>query len=94
MEEATTRIHQNQFDGSKSYHHALGGYVIHNWTGQLIQVGAFKLGAVSILVPEVTALRNGLRAAITTGFNYIHIERDNKVLIQAVQGHIQPPWEI
>ena len=28
------------------------------------------------------------------GFTDIHIEGDNKILIQAVQGHIQVSWEI
>ena len=31
---------------------------------------------------------------VEAGFSNIHIERDNKILIQAVQGRIQPPWEI
>ena len=46
------------------------------------------------MVAEATAIRNGLRAAITAGFTNIHIEGDNKILIQAVQGRIQTPWEI
>jgi len=37
---------------------------------------------------------NRLRAAIAAGFPNLHIEADNKVLIQAIQGQIQPPWEI
>jgi len=44
------------FDGSKSFHQALDGYVIRNWTGQLIQAGAFNLGAASILVVEAIAM--------------------------------------
>jgi len=52
------------------------------------------LGAASILVAEATAMRNGIRAAVQAGFTNIHIEGDNKVLIQEVQGQIQPPWEI
>ena len=82
------------FDGSKSSQHAVGGYVIRDWTCHLIQAEAFDLGATSILVPEATAMRNGLRPAVKAGFSNIHIEGDNKILIQAVQGCIQPPWEI
>jgi len=39
-------------------------------------------------------MRNGVQAAVKAGFSNIHIEGDNKILIQAVQGRIQPPWEI
>ena len=81
-------------DGSKSSHRAAGGYALRDWTGHLVQAGAFNLGAASILVAEATAMRNGLRAAAQVGFTNIHIEGDNKILIQAVQGCIQPPWEI
>jgi len=61
------------FDGSKSSQQAAGGFVIRDWTGRLLQAGACNLGAASILVAEATALRNGLRAAITAGFTNIHI---------------------
>ena len=60
----------------------------------LIQAGAFPLGAASILVAEATTLRNGLRAAVEAGFSKVIIEGDNQILIQAIQGLIQPPWEI
>jgi len=43
---------------------------------------------------EAIAMRKGIRAAVQAGFTKIHIEEDNKILIQAVQGHIQMPWEI
>ena len=82
------------FDGSKSSQHAAGGYVIRDWTGRIIQAGACNLGTTSILVAEATAMRNGLRAAITAGFTNIHIEGDNKILIQSVQGRIHTPWAI
>ena len=68
--------------------------MLRNWTGHVLQAGAFPLGAASILVAEATALRNGLRAAVDAGFRKILIESDNQILIQAIQGFIQPPWEI
>ena len=81
-------------DGSKVHHQASGGYVLCNWTGHVLQAGAFPLGAASILVAEATALRNGLRAVVDAGFRKILIESDNQILIEAIQGFIQPPWEI
>jgi len=46
------------------------------------------------MVAEATTMRNRIRAGVQAGFTNIHIEGDNKVLIQAVQGQIQTPWEI
>ena len=36
-------------------------------------------------------MRNGIKTVTQAGFTHIHIEGDNKTLIQ---GHIQSPWEI
>ena len=35
-------------------------------------------------------MRNGIKKAVQAGFTHIQIEGDNKILIQAVQGYIQP----
>ena len=39
-------------------------------------------------------MRNGIKEAVQAGFTHIQVEGDNNILIQAVQGHIQHPWEI
>ena len=62
-----------------------GGYVLRNWTGHLIQAGAFPLGAASILVAETTALCNGLWAVVEAGFSKVIMGGDNQILIQAIQ---------
>ena len=62
------------FDGSKSRQQALGGYVMHNWTGSLIQTGALNLVMASILVTEATTMRNVITAAVQTKFTNIYIE--------------------
>lgn len=82
------------FDGAKTSQGAAGGFIIRDWEGQFIQAASFRLGSASVLVAEATALRNGIHAAVQAGFTHIQIEGDNKTLIQAVQGRIQPPWEI
>ena len=43
---------------------------------------------------EATAMCNGLKAVIQARFMDIHIEGDNRILIQAVKGQIQIPWKI
>jgi len=49
------------------------------------------LEAASVLVAEATTMRNGIRATIQASFTNIHIEGDNKIFIQVVQGHVQVP---
>jgi len=82
------------FDGSKSSSNAAGGFILHNWDDEFIQAAAFNLGAASVLVADATAMRNGLRAAVHAGYTNLHLEGDNQVLIQAVQGRAQVPREI
>jgi len=79
---------------SKSPTQAAGGFVLRNWEGKFIQAASFNLGATSILVAGVTAMRNSLKVAVQASYTNIQIEGDNKALIQAMQGHIQTPWEI
>lgn len=43
---------------------------------------------------EATAMHNGIKTVVQTGFTNIHIEGDNNILIHAMQGKIQTPWEI
>ena len=87
-------VYQNQLYGSKSSQGAARVFIIRNWDGKFIQVSAFNLGALSILIAETTAMRNGLQAAVQAGYANIQIEGDNRVLIQAIQGCIRPQWEI
>ena len=44
-----------------------------------------------ILVSESTALRDGIQAAKDVGARSIHIERDNRMVIRAVQGGNHTP---
>ena len=43
---------------------------------------------------EATTMSNGIKAAVQVRFTDIHIEGDNRILIQAVKRKIQVPWEI
>ena len=74
------------FDGSLINSSAAGGFIIRDWTSKLVKAGAHFYGNTSILVAEARALRDGLRLAIQAGFKQIAIERDNKIVIQALKG--------
>uniref|UniRef100_A0A7C9DB70 RNase H type-1 domain-containing protein n=1 Tax=Opuntia streptacantha TaxID=393608 RepID=A0A7C9DB70_OPUST len=39
-------------------------------------------------------MRNGIKAAVHSGFQNIHVEGDNKTLIQALTDRIDVPWLI
>jgi len=53
-----------------------------------------NLGVALVLGTKVTAMRNGIRTVVQTGCTNVHIEKDNKFLIHALQGYIQASWEI
>ena len=57
------------FDGSLSNSSVAGGYVISDWTGKLLQAGTANYGTTSMVVAEARALRDGVSAAIQSGFN-------------------------
>ena len=81
-------------DGFKTSERAAGRFILHNWEGRFVRASAFYLKTVSVLVAEATTMRDGIKDAIQAGFTDIHIEGDNRTLIQAVRGRIQTPWEI
>ena len=74
------------FDRSKSSQVAAGGFIIRDWVGRFLHAESFNLGAASVLMAEATVMRNGVRVAAKAGFTNIHIEGDNRILIQAVKG--------
>ena len=48
----------------------------------------------SILVVEARALRDGIEAALQSGFTKLSIEGDNLIVIQALTGKSIVPWKI
>jgi len=82
------------FDGSRQSGLAAGGYVIHDWRGTVLQLGAASYGRTSILMAEGRALHDGIQAAFLSGCRNMEIEGDNMVIIQAIQGRIQVPWQL
>jgi len=82
------------FDGSCQNGLAAGGFVIRDWRGTVLKLGAASYGRASILLAEGRALRDGLQAAFLSGFRCLEIEGDNKLIIQAIQGQVSVPWEL
>jgi len=57
-------------------------------------VGASNYGHTSIIIAESRALRDGLQAALQSGFHQLDIEGDNAVVIGALRREIDVPWQI
>jgi len=82
------------FDGSLSNSSAIGGFILCDWTGKVLRLGAAFYGTTSILVAEARALREGVAATCQVGFHHLIIEGNNKIVIHALDGAIQIPWSI
>jgi len=82
------------FDGSRQSGLAAGGYVIRDWRGIVLHLGAASYGRTSIIMAEGRALRDGIQAAFISGYRHLEIEGDNMVIIQAIQGHTQVSWQL
>ena len=70
------------------------GFIIRDNLRALFSVGASNLGNTSILIAEVTTMRQGVYTAIQSSYKNILIEGDSKIVIQVVQGEISAPWVI
>jgi len=57
-------------------------------------VGSRFMEQALIIVAEVTAMRDGIRAALQAGFRMIEVECDNQIVIKAMQKQINTPWQI
>jgi len=82
------------FEGSLTHHSAAGGFIIRDWSGQLIRAGAAHYGESGILVTEARALRDGVIAASHLGIKHLLIEGDNATVIRTLRGEVSPPWQI
>lgn len=63
-------------DGSFNNSIATRGFIIRDWIGKLLQVGASFYGQTTTSVVEVRALRDGIYVAVQVCFNNIVIEGD------------------
>ena len=56
--------------------------------------GASNYGSTSVIVAEGQALRDGVQAAIAASYRRLHIEGNNLIVIEALQGKSVSPWQI
>ena len=82
------------FDGSYVNSFATGVFLLRDWMGKVLKVGAANYGHASSLVAEARALKNGVCLAIQAGHTNIDIEGDSLIVIQALKGKFHIPWQI
>jgi len=82
------------FDGSLQGNSAAGGYIIRDWKGEILAMGASNYGNTSVIMAESRALRDGLQAALSSSFHRLVIEGDNAIVIGAFKKELQVPWRI
>ena len=60
----------------------------------VLKLGATSFGRTSTIMAEGRALRDGIQAAFIGGYRNLEIEGDNMLIIQAIQGQLQVPWQV
>ncbi|XP_004305406.1 PREDICTED: putative ribonuclease H protein At1g65750-like [Fragaria vesca subsp. vesca] len=82
------------FDGSVQGRSAVGGFVFRNSDGNVILAAAKGLGSTTIPTAEATALRDNLVKARDRGYMNVQVEGDSKLVIDAINGKLSPPWRL
>ena len=87
----TTKLN---FDGSLQGKSAAGGYILRDWRGEILLLGAANYGHTSVVMAESRALRDGLQAALERGYSRLDIEEDSSVVIGGSKKEIEVSWRI
>ncbi|KAM5582295.1 hypothetical protein ABKV19_002615 [Rosa sericea] len=82
------------FDGSVNGTSAAGGFVIRDVHGRPLIAATEQVGTTTVPLAEAIALRNGLVCALERGHNRIEVEGDSKLVIDAVNKVVHPPWRL
>jgi len=73
---------------------AAGGYVLRDWRGEILLLGAGNYGNTSVAMAESRTLRDGIQAALEKGYPRLDIKGDNFVVISAIKKEIEVTWRI
>ncbi|XP_062020921.1 uncharacterized protein LOC133737369 [Rosa rugosa] len=82
------------FDGSVKSGSASSGFIFRDSLGQPILASTTNSGSTTIPTAEAIALRDSLIAAMDRGLQFIEVEGDSKLVIDAVNGVSHPPWKL
>ena len=80
------------FDGSLQGSSAAGGFIIRDWRGEILIMGASNYGDTSVILAECRALRDGLVAALNYEFSNLVVEGDNSMVVGAFNKETAVPW--
>ncbi|KAL6145612.1 hypothetical protein ACLB2K_056298 [Fragaria x ananassa] len=71
-----------------------GDFIIRIETGKSLVAASFNSGTTTVPVAEALALLNSLVYAKEQGFSKIEVEGNSKLVIDAVNGVLTPPWKL
>ncbi|KAL6198986.1 hypothetical protein ACLB2K_028774 [Fragaria x ananassa] len=91
---APDRTLKINFDGSSSNTSAASGVIFRDSEGNPVFASSRNMGITSVPIAEAAALRDNLINAKTKGYTDIQVEWDSKMVINAVNEKISPPWRI
>ncbi|XP_021747143.1 uncharacterized protein LOC110712992 [Chenopodium quinoa] len=88
--------HLNSFklDSSVKNNSSAAGVIIRDSDGKPIAAQAFNLGTTNVFVAEAFGLHKGIILALQQGIQYLQIEGDNLLVVNAVNGIWSTPWQI
>ncbi|KAL6202511.1 hypothetical protein ACLB2K_026219 [Fragaria x ananassa] len=82
------------FDGFVQGRSAAGGFIFRNNDGNVILAAAKGLGSTTIPTAEATTLRDSLVKARDRGYMNDQVEGNSKLVIDAINGKLSPPWRL
>jgi len=63
------------FDGSLQINSTVGGYILRDWQGAILMVGAANYGNISIIMAKGHTLRDGKQPMVAAGYKNLDIKR-------------------
>ena len=81
------------FDKSKFHSIVARCFIVRSWDERFNQAGYTNLGTTLLLVAEAIVMCNGVATATQAGYRLLVLEQDNQVLITALIGELEIPWE-
>ncbi|KAL6188557.1 hypothetical protein ACLB2K_039949 [Fragaria x ananassa] len=82
------------FDGSVTSNSAACGFIIRDDNGRPVFVTSCRIENASVSIAEAMALRDSLIKAKEKDFTNVEVEGDSKLVIDAVNGRLEPLWRL
>ncbi|KAM2075382.1 hypothetical protein ACFX1T_038279 [Malus domestica] len=82
------------FDRSVSKDKVVAAFILRNCDAHVVEAGVLNLDRATVTFDEAMGLKEGLKFARSKGFQRVVVERDTKIVIEAVKGSWEVPWKV